>query len=128
MSDKNLEGRVALVTGGGRGLGRAFSIGLAKAGMRVAVVARSADQLAETANLIQAAGGTAVAISADVTDPRAVIRMAQEARQRLGPIELLVNNAGSGGPFGPAWENDPDHCGRWFETKLRGPYLCCREI
>ena len=128
MSDKKLEGGVAVVTGAGRGLGRAFSIGLAAAGMRVAVVARSADQIGETAGLIEQAGGTAAALSADVTDPAAVRRMAEETREKLGPIDLLVNNAGSGGPFGPAWEADPDAWWRCFETNVRGPFLCCREI
>src|SRR5437667_12692907 len=92
-----MDGQVALITGAGRGLGRAFSIGLAAAGMRVAAVARSADQIAETARLIEEAGGTAIALCADVTDPLAVRRMAGEARERLGPIDLLINNAGVGG-------------------------------
>ncbi len=95
MRDKKLEG-VALVTGAGRGLGRAFSIGLAAAGMRVAAVARTASQIAETARLIEDAGGAAIALIADVSDPLAVRRMAEEARERLGPIGLLVNNAGAG--------------------------------
>src|SRR5713101_3631112 len=126
MSDKNLE--VALVTGAGRGLGRAFSIGLAAAGMRVAAVARSASQIAETVCLIEDAGGTAIALIADVADPLAVRRMAEEARERLGPIGLLINNAGAGGPFGPTWEADPGDWWRCFETNRRGPFLCCREI
>src|SRR6266446_2938830 len=90
MSDKNLEGKVALVTGAGRGLGRAFAIGLAGAGARVAAVARSTDQIAETVTLIEAGGGTAIALRADVSDPAAVRRMADEARARLGPIDLLI--------------------------------------
>ena len=128
MNDKSLGGQAALVTGAGRGLGRAFALGLAGAGARVAVVARSADQIAETVRLIQAAGGTAVAIRADVTDPRAVQQMALEARQSLGPIDLLVNNAGAGGPFGPAWEVDGEQWWRNFETNVRAPFLCCREF
>src|SRR2546425_8049357 len=103
MGDKNLEGKTALVTGAGRGLGRAFSIGLAAAGMRVAAVARSADQIAETVRLIKATGGSAVALRADVSDPAELRRMAQEARDRLGPIDVLINNAGAGGPLRPAW-------------------------
>jgi len=128
MNDKNLEGQVALITGAGRGLGRAFSLGLAKAGMRVAVVARSADQLAETVSLIQAAGGTAIAIAADVSDPDAVKQMAQEVRQSLGPIDLALNNAGAGGPFGPTWEVNAEQWWRSFETNMRAPFLCCREF
>ena len=128
MNNKTLAGRVALITGAGRGLGRAFSLGLAGAGMRVAVVARSADQIAETVRLIQAAGGRAVAIVADVTDPHAVTRMAQEARRTLGAVDVLINNAGAGGPFGPSWEVDAGQWWRNFETNMRAPFLCCREL
>jgi NAD(P)-dependent dehydrogenase (short-subunit alcohol dehydrogenase family) len=128
MNDKSLGGQAALVTGAGRGLGRAFALGLAGAGVRVAVVARSADQIAETVRLIQAAGGTAIAIRADVTDPRAVQQMALEARRSLGPIDLLINNAGAGGPFGPAWEVDGEQWWCNFETNVRAPFLCCREF
>jgi NAD(P)-dependent dehydrogenase (short-subunit alcohol dehydrogenase family) len=128
MSDTKLEGGVGLVTGAGRGLGRAFSVGLAAAGMRVAAVARSANQLGETVRLIEDAGGTAIALIADVSDPLAVRRMAEEARERLGPIGLLINNAGAGGPFGPTWEPEPGDWWRCFETNMRGPFLCCREI
>ena len=123
-----MDGQVALITGAGRGLGRAFSIGLAAAGMRVAAVARSADQIAETVRLIEASGGSAVALRADVSDPAEVRRMAQEARDRLGPIDVLINNAGAGGPFGPTWEADPADWWRAFETNMQGPFLCCREI
>ncbi len=128
MDDKSLHGQVALVTGAGRGLGRAFSLGLAKAGMRVAVTARSTDQIAETAGLIREAGGTALALTADVTDPDGVKRMVHQAREELGPISLLVNNAGDGGPFGPTWEAHPDAWWRCIETNLRGPFLCCNEV
>jgi len=119
-----MEGQVALITEAGRGLGRGFSIGLAAAGMRVAAVARSADQVAETVRLIEASGGSAVALRADVSDPVEVHRMAQEARDRLGPIDLLINNAGAGGPFGPTWEADPADWWRAFETNMRGSFLC----
>src|SRR5437868_11552260 len=113
----------ALVTGGGRGIGQGIALGLAKAGMRVAVTARSADQLAETVDL---AGGNAIAHAADMADPAAVRAMVREIEQRLGTIDLLVNNAGTGGPFGPLWENDPDTWWRCLEVNLRGPFLCCR--
>src|ERR1700682_210511 len=128
MNDKSLNQQAALITGAGRGLGQAFALGLAAAGMRVAVVARSADQIAETVSLIQAAGGTAIAIRADVSDPRAVKPMAREARKSLGPIDLAVNSAGAGGPFGPTWEVDAEQWWRNFETNMRAPFLCCREF
>src|SRR5205807_4095835 len=107
------------------GIGQGIALGLAKAGMRVAVTARSADQLAETVDL---AGGNAIAHAADMADPAAVRAMVREIEQRLGTIDLLVNNAGTGGPFGPLWENDPDTWWRCLEVNLRGPFLCCREV
>ena len=123
MDDK--PSTVALVTGGGRGIGQGIAIGLVKAGMRVAVTARSADQLAETVDL---AGGGTIAIAADVADPAAVRAMVREVEQRLGPVDLLVNNAGTSGPYGPLWESDPETWWRCQEVNLRGPYLCCREV
>ena len=54
--------------------------------------------------------------------------MVREVAERLGPVDLLVNNAGTGGPFGPLWENDPEAWWRCLEVNLRGPYLCCRHV
>jgi NAD(P)-dependent dehydrogenase (short-subunit alcohol dehydrogenase family) len=123
MSDK--ASTVALVTGGGRGIGQGIALGLVKAGMRVAVTARSAGQLAETVDL---AGAGAIAVAADVADPAAVRAMVREVERRLGPVDLLVNNAGTAGPYGPLWESDPEVWWRCLEVNLRGPYLCCREV
>src|SRR4051794_4300634 len=97
--DVNLTGRVAIVSGGGRGIGRAVALGLASAGASVAVVARSGAQIIEVAARITGAGGRAVAIPADVSDPEAVERMVHEVEAALGPVDLLVNNAGSPGPL-----------------------------
>ncbi|HYL38099.1 MAG TPA: SDR family oxidoreductase [Bryobacteraceae bacterium] len=116
---------VALVTGGGRGIGRGIALGLAKAGWPVAVTARSADELDETVRL---SAGRMIAAPADITDPAAVSSMIRRVEAELGPVELLVNNAGMGGPLGPFWESDPAEWWRNQEVNLRGPMLCCREI
>ena len=115
----------AIVTGGGRGIGQGIALRLAKTGMQVAVTARSADQLAETVRLAE---GTMIAVPADVADAGSVKAMVREVESRLGAVDLLVNNAGAGGPFGLFWENDPDDWWRCVEVNLRGPFLCCREI
>lgn len=128
MENFNLQGQVALVTGGGRGLGRAFAIALARAGARVAVSARTTDQIAETARLVENTGGIALAVTADVSDAEAVRRTVEMIEQKLGPVDLLVNNAGAGGPFGPAWENDPEQWWRCFEVNVHGPFLCCHAV
>ena len=95
MSDQGIDGRVALVTGGSRGIGRAISQELAAAGARVAVNYRSDhDAAAETVAAIQSAGGTAIAVAADVSNEADVDRLIAEVDAALGPVDLLVNNAG----------------------------------
>src|SRR5438105_8965721 len=97
-----LQGQVAIVTGAGRGIGRAIALALAAEGMRVALVSRSADQLEAAAEEIGAAGGTALPLPADVTDRRAVETMLDRVESELGPIDLLVSNAASFYAIGPA--------------------------
>jgi NAD(P)-dependent dehydrogenase (short-subunit alcohol dehydrogenase family) len=115
----------ALITGGGRGIGRGIALRLAKEGWDVAISARSADQLAETAALAE---GRVLALAGDVADPAAVRALVQEVEAKLGAIDLLVNNAGTGGPFARFWETDPEAWWRCQEVNLRGPMLCCRAV
>ena len=105
MADQ--EGRIAVVTGGGRGLGRAIALGLAGAGARVAVVARGREQLQETATLGSAAGGEIIAVPCDVSDATAVERMAADVETRLGRVSILVNAAGVFGPIALIRDVDP---------------------
>jgi NAD(P)-dependent dehydrogenase (short-subunit alcohol dehydrogenase family) len=101
-----LDGRVALVTGGGRGIGRAIAVGLAAAGARVAVLARSANELEETVSLIGERGTPAFAAPADVSVASQVHAALEAIRDRWGPVEVLVNNAGVVRPIGPSAELD----------------------
>jgi NAD(P)-dependent dehydrogenase (short-subunit alcohol dehydrogenase family) len=116
---------VALITGGGRGIGRGIALRLAREGWGVAVIARSEDQLAETVKLAE---GRAIAVPGDVSNPASVKTVVRDVENTLGPIDLLVNNAALGGPFGPFWENDPEDWWQCQEVNLRGPMLCCRGI
>jgi NAD(P)-dependent dehydrogenase (short-subunit alcohol dehydrogenase family) len=125
---KPLAGQVAFVTGGGRGLGRAFAVALAAAGAAVAVVARSADQVAETVTQISVAGGRAIGLLADVSDRQAVAQSVSTVEQQLGPIDLLINNAGIVSPLGPLWESDPDEWWRTVEINLRSVLLCSHAV
>lgn len=128
QSTPNLTGQVAIVTGGGRGFGREIARVLAQAGAHVAVVARNAEQLAETVALVQNIGGHAIAIPADVTDSSAVYRMVEQVERELGAIDLLVNNAGRLTAIGPVWEVDPDEWWRDVEVNLRGVFLCSHAV
>jgi 3-hydroxybutyrate dehydrogenase len=86
-----LKGKKALITGGGRGIGRAIALAFAREGARIAVAARSAEQLEQVAREI---GNGAVALVCDVSDPESVARMFGELRERFGEVDILVNNAG----------------------------------
>jgi 3-oxoacyl-[acyl-carrier protein] reductase len=110
-------GGVALVTGGGRGIGASIACELAEAGMRVAVGARSLDQVEAVAAEI---GG--LALELDVTSQASVERAVARTESELGPIGLLVANAGISGPSDPL--ADPDEWWRTFEVNVRGVYLC----
>jgi NAD(P)-dependent dehydrogenase (short-subunit alcohol dehydrogenase family) len=115
---------VALVTGGGRGIGRRIGAALADEGYRVAVSARTREQVEETAGEI---GG--LAIQADVSKREDVDRMVAEVERELGPIDLLVNNAGiSGWEHGGAWEVPVEEWWHVLEVNVLGPYLCCRAV
>ncbi len=99
--------KVALVTGGGRGIGRAIALRLAADGFAVAVASRSRDQLDQVVREIHAAGGVALALACDVTRREDVTRTIESARRELGEITVLVNNAGISGPLGPVGVVDP---------------------
>jgi NAD(P)-dependent dehydrogenase (short-subunit alcohol dehydrogenase family) len=126
--DIDLSGRIALVTGGGRGLGRAMAQALAHAKAAVAVVARSEEQLAETVDLIRVDRGHVFAVAADVTDRDAVEQMVRTVQAELGPIDILVNNAGVTGVPGPIWEADPEDWRHTLDVNLYGAFLCSATI
>ena len=89
-----MPGRVAIVTGGGQGLGRAIALRLARDGASVAIAQRSPEPLERTAAEIRAAGGEAIAVPTDLCEPAQIAALATAVRERLGPIDVLVNNAG----------------------------------
>jgi NAD(P)-dependent dehydrogenase (short-subunit alcohol dehydrogenase family) len=115
----------ALITGGGRGIGRAVALRLANNGWNVAISSRSPRELAETASLTK---GKVLPITADVSAPDDVDRMVERTRNEFGSIDLLVNNAGVAGPLAPFWETDPTEWWRCQEVNVLGPMLCCSKV
>jgi 3-oxoacyl-[acyl-carrier protein] reductase len=117
-------GGVALVTGGGRGVGAGIARELADAGMKVAVSARTREQVEEVAGEIDGH-----AVVADVSSPGDAEALVAEVERELGPIDLLVNNAGiAGWEVDPAWEAAPQDWWRVFEVNVLGPYLVSRAV
>lgn len=124
--DTNLEGRVALVTGGSRGIGAAIAIALGEAGADVAVnYHQRADAAAEIGAAVIAKGRRAMAVGADVSDGAEVTRMIGAVAAELGPIDILINNAGIGLKRTPDQLTEAD----WdvtIDTNLKSAFLCCQ--
>ncbi len=125
-----LDGQVALVTGGGRGVGRAIAQALARAGASVMVSSRTREQLDETVALIEGEGGRAAAFAADVEQRAAVEAMVSETERVLGPVTLLVNNAGLGttGGVGPFETLDIDEVHHLIDNNMFAAMLCTRLV
>jgi len=125
MSSRELEGQVALVTGGTRGIGRVIAEHLARAGARVAVVGRSAERAAEAADLLAGVGHRGYA--ADVADSEAATALVKQVEEDLGGLDILVNNAGITDDnllmriSDEAWD-------RVLETNLKGPFNLIRAV
>jgi len=118
--------RVAVITGAGRGIGRQIAQTLAQDGATVVLAARSVEGLAETASAITAAGGTALTVPTDITDPAQVEALGERVAAELGAIDVLVCNSGVGGPTAPLWEVTLEQWAETMAVNVTGVYLCCR--
>ncbi|MCU0228887.1 MAG: SDR family oxidoreductase [Bryobacterales bacterium] len=117
---KDLKGKTAIVTGAGRGIGKRLALGLAEAGCRVALVARTAAQLQLTQLEIEAKGGAGLPYVADVCSYATLETVTRQIRADLGPVDVLVAAAGVQGPIGPFWQTDPSEWNQTVETNLMG--------
>ena len=123
-----LDGRVAVITGAGRGIGRAIALAYAREGARLALAARSDSELEEVVSEVSGMGAEAVAIRTDVTSQIATGRLARRTVERFGRIDVLVNNAGISGPIGPLQENDIEDWVNTVNVNLTGTFLVCRAV
>jgi len=128
--DLNVRGKVALITGGSRGIGRACALGLAAEGAHVAVnYARDASAAGEVVRLAESAGVRSLAVQADVSDDGQVCRMVKDVEEALGPIDILVSNAGIQTPHWDVFAPDfMDDWGRIQEVNCRGMMHCVHAV
>ncbi len=120
-------GRVALITGGGRGIGAATARLLARQGAAVAVASRTTGEIESVAREISAAGGNALAVYLDVTDEESVAAAFDRTRAAFGPVDILVNNAGTPGVPLPVAQTELSDWRRVFDVNVTGAFLCARE-
>jgi NAD(P)-dependent dehydrogenase (short-subunit alcohol dehydrogenase family) len=125
MSEIKLTGKVALITGASKGLGRAMAVALGGAGAQVALVSRNLEQLAETEKAVRAAGGSAETFQADVTSEAQVLRLQKDVAARFGAIQILINNAGIN-IRKSVTEFTLVEWNQVLETNLTGAFLLCR--
>lgn len=124
---ESLAGKVALVTGAGKGIGRAIAVALAKEGVHVGLLARTESQLKEVAEEVTAAGVKASVVTADVADIASVNKAAAQVKQQLGAVDILINNAGTA-TFGKFMELEPAEWEKNIQVNLMGVYYTTRAV
>lgn len=128
MADsKRLDGRAALITGGGRGIGQAIARAYAAEGAKLALAARTDAELQETAaNIREQYNADVITVLTDVTDRAQVENAVAQTLNRYGVIDVMVNNAGNTGQIGPLWTLDPDRWANTISVHVLGTYYGCR--
>lgn len=124
----HLDGRTAIVTGASRGIGAATALLFGAAGARVALMARTTDEICTVVEEIRAAGGVAEPVPCDVADPVSVAEAVATATEALGPCDILVNNAGRIAPIAFLADSDPADWAANIDTNLKGVYFPTRAV
>ena len=123
-----LDGQIAVITGSGRGIGRAIALAYAREGAKLVLAARSETELQETVSAVSELGAEAMAVRTDVTSQEDTERLAHRVVERFGRIDVLVNNAGNSGPVGPLHVNDIADWVNTINVNLTGTFLVCRAV
>ncbi len=127
--ERRLHGRVALITGGGRGIGQAIARAYAAEGASLALAARTDGELQQTAEAIRSEFGSEVtSIITDVRDREQVENAVSHTLNRFGAIDVMVNNAGNTGEIGPLWKLDPERWANVISVHVLGTYYGCRAV
>ncbi len=121
-------GQVAWITGAGRGIGRAAALTLAEQGAAVALVSRTQHELDTVVAEVRARGGKALSSLLDVSNWDMVDWTARQIEEALGPVDILINNAGVLEPLGKLWETEPETWARLIDVNLAGAYYCMRAV
>src|SRR5581483_10824537 len=121
-----LKGKVAIIAGAGRGVGRAVAEAYAAEGAAVALAARTASEIEQLASEIHARGGAALAIPTDISKTDQVERLFALAHHELGAVDILVTNAAANGPIGMVWETNPDEWLDLYNINVVGMVRCAR--
>lgn len=123
-----LHDKVAIVTGAGRGIGRAIALAFAREGAHLVLAARTLHEVKATAEGVRALGRRALSLRTDVSQKQDVEAMVASTLAEFSRIDILVNNAAVQPPIGPLWESDPDEWLRTVLINLGGVFLCCRSV
>jgi 3-oxoacyl-[acyl-carrier protein] reductase len=118
-----IEGKVVVITGGGRGVGRSLALAFAREGARIGLVARTVSQLSAVCDEVKALGAEAISVPTDLTEPDQIRRMAKSILDRFGTVDVLINNAGSGNVLAPIQDTTLEYLNEMLNLNARGTFL-----
>src|SRR5947209_12440330 len=121
-----LQNKVAVITGGGRGIGRAIALAYAKEGANLVLASRSQEALEATQTMVEELGRKALVVSTDIRREDSVRNLAERALDHFGRVDILVNNSGIAGPTASLWNINLTDWEETFAVNVTGTYLCCR--